>query len=181
MVPDSTFTPSRIIVVMGVAAAGKSAVGAALAARLGVPFLDGDDFHPAANKEKMRAGIALSDEDRWPWLAALGDALGETARSTSQVVGACSALRSIYRDKLRAAAAEPILFVFLHGDRRLLEKRIRGRRHEYMNPALLASQLATLEIPTPDENVIPVDVGRPVASIVDGLMASLLAAKQHIV
>jgi len=165
-----------VIVVMGVSAAGKSVVGAALARRLGAPFLDGDEFHPLANKDKMREGIALTDDDRWPWLNALGCALGETARKNGQVVGACSALRRSYRDHLRTAAGEPILFAFLHGDAATLEQRIRSRRHEYMNPALLASQLATLEPPTPDENAIPIDIGKPVAAIVHQLSSAIPGA-----
>lgn len=167
----ATFTPARIIVAMGVAAAGKSAVGAALARSLTAPFLDGDDFHPSANKEKMRAGIALTDDDRWPWLDSLGLALGSAARGSNQVVGACSALRRVYRDRLRQAAGEPLLFVFLDGNVRTLESRINARRHEYMNPLLLASQIATLERPEIDENAIRVDIDQPVRTIVAKLLA----------
>ncbi|HWA18380.1 MAG TPA: gluconokinase, GntK/IdnK-type [Devosia sp.] len=170
---------ARIIVAMGVAAVGKTALGSALARRLASPFLDGDDFHPVANKEKMRAGIALTDSDRWPWLDSLGAALGRESRSSGLVVGACSALRRVYRERLLQAAAEPILFLFLEGEVEALERRIRARRHEYMNPALLASQLATLEPPDAHENAVRVDVGEPVPAIVEKLFETVL--RPHIV
>lgn len=159
------FEPARIIIAMGVASSGKSAVGAALARRLHAPFLDGDGYHPAANKEKMRSGIPLTDEDRWPWLETLAGALHEAADQKGVAVGACSALRRAYRDYLVEKAGEPILFVFLDGDIETIRKRIEARRHEFMNPKLLDSQFATLERPAADENVLRVDVSDPVEAI----------------
>jgi len=159
------FEPARIIIAMGVASSGKSAVGAALARRLHAPFLDGDGYHPAANKEKMRSGIPLTDEDRWPWLETLAGALHEAAHQKGVAVGACSALRRAYRDYLVEKAGEPILFVFLDGDIETIRKRIEARRHEFMNPKLLDSQFATLERPAADENVLRVDVSDPVEAI----------------
>jgi gluconokinase len=159
------FEPARIIIAMGVSSSGKSAVGAALARRLHAPFLDGDGYHPPANKEKMRSGIPLTDEDRWPWLETLATALHRAAEEKGVAVGACSALRRAYRDYLAQKAGEPILFVFLDGDIDTIRKRIEARRHEFMNPALLDSQFATLERPQPDENVLRVDVTDPVETI----------------
>lgn len=150
---------------MGVASSGKSAVGAALGRRLHAPFLDGDGYHPPANKEKMRSGIPLTDEDRWPWLETLAGALHEAAEQKGVAVGACSALRRAYRDYLVEKAGEPILFVFLDGDIETIRKRIEARRHEFMNPKLLDSQFATLERPAEDEKVLRVDVSDPVEAI----------------
>src|SRR5688572_8177424 len=145
-------SPARILIVMGVSSSGKSATGAAIARRLHASFLDGDDFHPPANKEKMRSGIALTDEDRWPWLANLAGKLHVAAERKGVAVGACSALKRSYRGYLAAQAGEPILFVFLDGTQELIASRMAGRQHEYMPTSLLASQFATLERPGADEN-----------------------------
>ncbi|HTN61295.1 MAG TPA: gluconokinase, partial [Devosia sp.] len=102
-------TPARIIIVMGVSSSGKSTIGQSVARRLHVPFLDGDGYHPDANVEKMRAGIPLTDEDRWPWLQRLAGALHEAADKKGAAVGACSALRLAYRQYLIEQAGEPIL------------------------------------------------------------------------
>jgi gluconokinase len=166
-------TPSRIVVVMGVASSGKTVTGQAIARRLHAPFLDGDDFHPAANKDKMRAGIPLVDDDRWPWLARLAHALRDAAGTKGVAVGACSALRRSYRDYLTHEAGEPILFVYLDGTAELIGARIAGRQHEYMPASLLASQFATLEVPAPDENVIPVPVTMPVEAIAERVVKAL--------
>ncbi|MDC9824509.1 gluconokinase [Devosia sp. ZB163] len=159
------FEPARIIIAMGVSSSGKSAVGAALGRRLHAPFLDGDGYHPPANKEKMRSGIPLTDDDRWPWLETLAKALAEAAEQKGVAVGACSSLKRAYREYLTEKAGEPILFVFLDGDIETIRKRIEARRHEFMNPALLDSQFATLERPGEDENVLVVDVSDPVETI----------------
>ena len=112
---------------MGVSSSGKSTVGKALARRLHAPFLDGDGYHPPANKEKMRAGIPLTDEDRWPWLETLATALHEAADQKGVAVGACSALKRAYRDYLTEKAGEPILFVYLEGDARIIAQAHRSR------------------------------------------------------
>lgn len=163
---------ARIIICMGVSSCGKTVVGEALGARLGVPFLDGDDYHPAANKDKMRAGIPLTDADRWPWLSALAAALHAAADKSGTAVGACSALKRAYRDYLIAQAGEPILFVFLNGSQELIASRIAARHHEYMPASLLSSQFATLEPPAPDENAISVDVAKSIPEIVDQVEAT---------
>lgn len=159
------FKGARIIIAMGVSSSGKSASGAAIARRLHAPFLDGDEYHPPANKEKMRSGIPLTDEDRWPWLETLAKALAEAAAQKGVAVGACSALKRAYRDYLTEKAGEPILFVFLDGDIEVIRKRIEARQHEFMNPKLLDSQFATLERPAADENVLTIDVDDPVETI----------------
>jgi carbohydrate kinase (thermoresistant glucokinase family) len=162
---DRTPQPARIIVVMGVASSGKSVVGKALSRKLHAPFLDGDGFHPPANKEKMRSGIPLSDADRWPWLENLSLALHEAAQGKGVAVGACSALKRTYRDFMTEKAGEPILFVHLDGPREVIQARIAAREHEFMPASLLDSQLATLERPTPDENAITLSIADPVETI----------------
>jgi carbohydrate kinase (thermoresistant glucokinase family) len=150
---------------MGVSSSGKSTVGKAIGRRLHVPFLDGDGYHPPANKEKMRAGIPLTDDDRWPWLETLALALKDAAGQKGAAVGACSALKRAYREFLTEKAGEPILFVFLEGTKEVIAQRIAGRRHEYMPASLLDSQFATLELPAADENVLTVSVLDPVEAI----------------
>jgi gluconokinase len=142
------------VIVMGVSGCGKSTVGAALADKLGAVFLDADDFHPAANKEKMRAGLALNDDDRAPWLAILNAQLRENCAAGISTVLACSALKQHYRDALRAELA-PYTFVHLFGSFAELSARLAARNHEYMPATLLKSQLDTLEPPA-DALQIPV-------------------------
>lgn len=156
--------------VMGVSAAGKSTVGAALADALEVPFADADDLHSAANRAKMASGTPLTDEDRWPWL----DAVGARFRSADRtgLVMACSALRRAYRDRIRAAAAE-VVFVHLEASRELLAARIASRTDHFMPPALLDSQLATLEPLAEDERGLVVDVGAPLAELVADIVERL--------
>ena len=161
----------RLVVVMGVTGCGKSAVGEALAARLKAPFLEGDQFHPAANIEKMSSGQALTDADRWPWLAAIGQAMGETPGPW--VVGACSALRRAYREALSAAAGEPVLFAHLDGTKALIAARLRERPHHFMPASLLDSQFATLEPPGADELALRVGIDRPLEAIVEEIHQAL--------
>ena len=158
---------ARILIVMGVASSGKTVTGQAIARRLHAPFLDGDNFHPEANKEKMRAGIPLTDEDRWPWLTALAHALHEATAQKGVAVGACSALKRAYREHLIREAGEPILFIYLEGTAELIGARIAARVHEYMPASLLASQFATLEAPGKDENALAVPITLPVESIAE--------------
>ena len=170
-------TRSRIIIVMGVSSSGKSSVGQAIARRLHVPFLDGDGYHPEANVEKMRAGIPLNDEDRWPWLERLARALHEAAERKGASVGACSALKRAYRDFLAQQAGEPITFVYLDGTREIIGERMARRHHEYMPTSLLDSQFATLEIPDPaTENVLVV----PVTDSIEKITQTVTKALGHL-
>ena len=145
---------------MGVSGSGKSTVGQLLATALALSFVDGDDLHPAENKKKMAAGIAVSDLDRAPWLDAIAEVLAR-----GSVVVACSALRRRYRDRLRAAVPE-LRLVYLQGSRELLSERISGRKHHFMPVTLLDSQLATLEEPGAEEGALTVDVALAPAEIV---------------
>lgn len=140
------------IIVMGVTGAGKSTVGALLAAKVALPFIDGDDLHPIANKQKMAAGIPLDDADRVPWLDAIAAVI-----SRAPAVVACSALKRRYRDRLRKAAPD-VKFIYLAGSAPLLAQRLNARDHEFMSPQLLESQLAILEPPGCDENALTVDI-----------------------
>ena len=163
-----------IFVVMGVAGSGKSLIGAALAGKLGVDFVDGDDYHSAENVKRMAAGIPLTDADRADWLRALATRIGEAVRARAGLVVACSALRRSYRDILRSAAPD-LQLVFLKGSQDLIAGRLTERRGHYMPPSLLTSQLTTLEEPTPDENAWVADIHQSPRDIVDHLVARISA------
>lgn len=160
---------------MGVSGSGKSALGRALAESLHTPFIEGDDFHPPGNVAKMRAGVALEDQDRWPWLDAVGSALGLAAREHGLVVGACSALKRSHRDRLRLAAGVPLLFVCLQADASVIAARMQGRREHFMPASLLASQLATLELPDAAEDALLVDTTAPLEQLIPVVRAAILA------
>ena len=166
------------LVVMGVSGCGKSTIGALLGERLGVPFFDGDDFHPAANKAKMAAGIPVDDADREPWLAEIGAALAAPGDGTAHGAGsriiACSALKRSYRDLLRSFAPD-VVFVHLSGEAATISGRLSSRAHEYMPSSLLASQLATLEPLAADEVHVVADILDDPASLVDGIARQLEA------
>ncbi|MFF2022608.1 gluconokinase [Streptomyces sp. NPDC058171] len=158
---------------MGVAGTGKTTIGPLLADRLGVPYAEGDDFHPAANIAKMSAGTPLTDEDRWPWL----DAIGEWARGRTGVGGvvSSSALKRSYRDRLRTAAPD-LVFLHLAGERSLIEDRMSHREGHFMPTALLDSQFATLQPLEPDEVGVVVDVAGDPGDITARSVVALAAA-----
>jgi gluconokinase len=135
---------SLILIIMGVVGAGKTTVGSLLAERLGWQFADADNFHSALNVEKIRRGIALSDDDRAPWLAALRDAVRKWAAQGENAVLACSALKRKYRDELRAPGVQ---FVYLEGDYELIRQRLHARHGHFATASILKSQFADLEEP----------------------------------
>lgn len=149
------------VVIMGVSGCGKSSVGEGLGLRLGIPYRDGDDLHPAANVEKMRVGTPLTDDDRWPWL----DRVAEVLAKDAPVIVGCSALRRAYRDRLRAGAGGPVHFIHLTGSRDLIASRMAARTGHYMPPSLLDSQFAALEAPGPEE-ALAIDIDQPLAAII---------------
>lgn len=155
---------------MGVSAVGKSTVGAALAESLRVPFVDADSLHSDANRVKMSSGIALTDEDRWPWLDAVGESFA-TAADTGLTM-ACSALRRAYRDRIRSIAPG-VLFVHLVGSRELLISRAEARTDHFMPASLLDSQWGTLEMLDADEAGFEADVGHEPAAVVREIIEQL--------
>ena len=154
---------------MGVAGSGKSVIGAALAHALGVEFVEGDQYHSAVNVERMSLGVALTDDDRAQWLRSLARRIREARDAGTGLVMSCSALKRSYRDILRAEAGD-LRFVFLRGERALIAERLARRRGHFMPPSLLDSQLATLEEPSPDENVWVCDIRKSPQDLVDALV-----------
>jgi gluconokinase len=163
-----------LYVVMGVSGSGKSLIGAAFALALGVDFVEGDDYHTAANVARMSSGIPLTDGDRAEWLRLLAARIRQAKCSGEGLVVSCSALKRPYRDILRSAASE-LQFVFLQGSPALLAERLASRRGHYMPPSLLESQLATLEEPAPDEQTWVCDIRRSPEDIVAALLARVSA------
>lgn len=159
------------LVVIGPMGCGKSSLAAALADALRLPFIEGDRFHTPAALAKMAAGEPLTDEDRWPFLDAVADAL--RSHSATGAVASCSALRRVYRDRLRARAGETLRFVLPELPEADLEARVQRRNDHFMPPALLRSQLDTLEAPTPDERAILVDGALPTADQVRLALAAV--------
>lgn len=166
----SAATPS--LVVMGVAGCGKSSLGAAVAATLGWPVIEGDDFHPPANKAKMAAGAALTDADRAGWLEALAAQLSAHPRGA---VLTCSALKRGYRDRLRAAN-RGLLFAFLDIDLATAQRRVADRGGHFFSPTLVASQFEALEPPTGEPGVLRLDGTLPMAQLHDQVIAFVASA-----
>jgi gluconokinase len=144
-----------IVIVAGVSGSGKTTVGALLAGRLGWRFADADDFHPAANVEKMRAGIPLTDEDRWPWLRAIAAWMDERIAGGENAVVACSALKRSYRDLLLDGRPQARM-VFMTPDRDVLARRLAARHGHFFPEQLLGTQFVDLEPPEPDEHVLTI-------------------------
>ena len=159
-----------IVVVMGVTGSGKTTIGTLLAKRLGWEFADGDDFHPAANKEKIRRGIPLTDADRMPWLTALHREMAQWAEQERNVVLACSALKQSYREKLWQGPE--VKFVYLKGTYELIAHRLQARKEHFADEHILASQFTDLEEPSPSE-AITVDISPSPEQIVDEICRRL--------
>jgi len=158
-----------LYVVMGVSGCGKSTIAQELAEKTGGLYLDADDFHPAANKQKMAAGIPLTDDDRWGWLHALNLELKRREETGETVFLACSALRQIYRDKL-AEGLGRLKFIYLKGSRELIAGRLGMRKNHFMPASLLDSQFATLEEPA---NAIVADISQPLDELVANVLKQM--------
>lgn len=152
---------------MGVSGCGKSLIGEMFARAAGLAFIDGDALHPKANVDKMASGRPLDDDDRAPWL----DKVGERLTIPGTVI-ACSALKRVYRDRIRAAAGHPVTVLYLRGKRETLWERVNSRPGHFMPPALLDSQLATLEEPEADEDSLVADIELTPDAIVEIFLGS---------
>ena len=160
-----------IVIVFGVSGAGKTTIGKLLSHELGWHFYEADAFHSRANIEKMRRGVPLTDEDRWPWLENLRELLQRCSEASENAVVACSALKRAYRERLRVS--DEVKFVLLRGDYALIEKQLRRRRGHFMNPELLRSQFADLEEPKPDEGALTIRLGRNPQELVEEIKTKL--------
>lgn len=173
----SNVQANQAVVLMGVCGSGKSTVAGSLADRLKLPYVDADDLHPWTNTQKMKMGVPLTDEDRWPWLERVGETLIQHRAHHGMAVMACSALRRVYREKIRDIAGQHVLFVLLHGSKDLLLERMRGRPSHFMPTSLLESQLNTLEMPSPEENALVLNIHDPIATLVDAICEALGASQ----
>lgn len=154
-----------IIVVMGVSGSGKSVIGSALADALGGRFAEGDRFHPPENIRRMSSGLPLRDEDRWGWLDAIATEISEAERRGETLVVACSALKRVYRDRLRLVSRK-LHFVYLDIARDQAAERVAARKGHFMPSSLIDSQFAALEPPGPDEDALEVDAAGDPAQLV---------------
>jgi gluconokinase len=157
---------------MGVSGCGKTTLAALLAARLGWPLAEADEFHPPANVQKMREAVPLTDEDRWPWLDAIARWIDEVRASGGHGVVTCSALKRRYRERL-TRGRDDVRFVYLQGSYDLIAQRIAARTHAYMPAVLLRSQFDALEEPGRDENPVVVSIGEAPDAIVERIVAAL--------
>lgn len=157
-------------VIMGVSGCGKSKIGQAFAKATGAEFFDGDDLHPAENIAKMSRGEPLNDADRAPWLDKVG---GQLAQAQEPMVIACSALKRIYRERIRTSAGKPVTFLYLEGTREVLSERMKHRDGHFMPVALLDSQLATLEPPDADELTVKASIDQSPDAVVAELLLKL--------
>jgi gluconokinase len=161
-----------VVVVMGVSGSGKTTIAALLAAGMDWPFADADDLHPAANVEKMHSGHALTDQDRWPWLARVAAEIDDWRQKRSSGVMACSALKQAYR-RIIVGDRQDVALVYLRGGHDLVAHRLAARQGHYMPASLLDSQFETLEEPAPDERPIVLDVGPTPQQIITTLIERL--------
>ena len=160
-----------VVIIWGVAGAGKTTIGELLAQELHWKFYEADDFHPVANIAKMRSGVPLTDEDRQPWLEKVREGIERSVVANENAVLACSALKKKYRELLRVNA--DVRFVFLRGSRARITDQIRQRRGHFMNPALLDSQFAALEEPKPSEDALAIELGGTPSALVEEIKRQL--------
>ena len=160
-----------VVIIFGVSGAGKTTIGQLLAQELGWRFYEADDFHPRVNIKKMREGVPLTDEERWPWLESLHELVNRCIAAGEDAVLACSALKKAYRRYLRVNA--DVKLVFLRGNYELIANQLRHRRGHFMNPALLQSQFADLEEPQPGEASIVIELGRSPRKLVQEIKSKL--------
>ncbi|CAN7181291.1 gluconokinase [Rhizobium rhizogenes] len=168
---------SLAIIVMGVSGSGKSSIGEKMAARLNIHYVEGDALHPAANVEKMSKGIPLTDEDRWPWLDVIGQQISASLAKGEGIAVTCSALKRVYRARLRTAAAGHLYFIYLDGSKELLAKRMGERKGHFMPASLLESQFQTLEVPTGEPGVVTVNIDDTIDGIVEAALKGLAAIR----
>jgi gluconokinase len=161
-----------VIVLMGVSGCGKSTTGAALSRRLGWPFRDADSFHPSGNVAKMSRGVPLTDEDRWPWLAAIAQWIDERCEAGEPGIVSCSALKRAYRSRI-VGARRGVRLVYLKGDVPLIEQRLRGRKHHFMPASLLESQFAVLQEPGVEEGPLIVSIAMSPRRVVGAIIERL--------
>jgi gluconokinase len=166
-----------LYVMMGVCGSGKSLIGAQLARELDIEFVEGDGLHPPDNVKRMAAGLPLTDDDRHGWLIAIATRVREAKRAGMGLVVSCSALKRSYRDLLRSVGAADVRFVYLRGSRALLTERMAQRRGHFMPPALLDSQLAILEEPSPDERAWVCDISEAPHAIVADLLTRAVSPR----
>ena len=159
-----------VVIIFGVSGTGKTTLGKLLARKLGWAFYEADDFHSPANVEKMHAGIALTDEDRWPWLESLRELIKRLDAKEDAVL-ACSALKHAYRRFLRLN--DQVKFVYLCGDYALIANQLQKRQGHFMNPELLESQFADLEEPRSAEGILTVELGRTPRELVQEITTRL--------
>lgn len=164
------------VVVMGVSGCGKTTVANALAKRCDFVFLEGDQFHPKANVEKMSRGEPLNDQDRHPWLIHLGDLIAATP---SRIILSCSALKRQYRDLIRSRVSRPVAFLHLHASYEVLWARVTARQNHFMPPELLQSQFDTLEPLEADELGVVIDITCDLSRVIDQAEAYLLSQPQQ--
>lgn len=166
LVPSNFNATTHLIVVMGVSGSGKSSLARMLADHYGYCFLDGDDFHSESSRARMASGQPLTDEMRAPWVAAICQHLQERARRQQHCLLAFSGLKKVHRNQLREAGLKTV-FVFLRGDKCTIQERLSKRTGHFMAPALLDSQLASLEDPSLETDVIPLEIAAPLPIIAD--------------
>jgi gluconokinase len=164
--------PTQVIVLMGVSGCGKSTTGTELSQLLGWPFRDADSFHPPANIEKMSRGAPLADEDRWPWLDAIGAWIGERLKQGQPGIVSCSALKRAYRTRI-GAKRPGVRLVYLLGSQEMIATRLAKRADHFMPPTLLASQFAALEEPGPEERALVVGIAMPPRYIASSIAEKL--------